>query len=324
VRIAVVGGAGFVGSHLVDALVRRKHIVLVYDNLSSAKIRGGTILGKIHRAPTQFVRGDILNYRKLSASLRSFRPDVLYHLAATAFIPSSEKYPAKTIRVNVEGTLNVMRAVQSCDTLRGVVFTSSANVYAPTERLHRESDPPAPNDVYGLSKQLSERLVDFYSRRAGLPCFLLRIVNIYGPGDRNLRLIPQIIRQLRGKTKTLRLGKLDTRRDFIYVADAVEVLVRLAPLLKTRAPVCEILNIGSGREYTGRQVMEALCGLAGIAPRCVESQSRMRNVDRPRLRCDTQRVRQLLSWKPRYGLAAGLRATLDSESLDAEPLGSEP
>jgi nucleoside-diphosphate-sugar epimerase len=212
-----------------------------------------------------------------------------------------------------------MRAAQSCETLHGVIFTSSANVYAPSARLHRESDAPAPNDVYGLSKQLSERLVHFYSQRAGCPCFLLRIVNIYGPGDKNLRLIPQILRQLNSKTKTLRLGKLDTLRDFIYVADVVEVLLRLAPLLQPRHLVCEILNVGSGLEYTGHQVVATLCRLAGIAPRCVESQSRMRTVDRQRLRCDTQRVRQLLSWKPRYDLVAGLQKTLAGSGFHVKP-----
>jgi UDP-glucose 4-epimerase len=321
-RIAVVGGAGFVGSHLVEALVRRKHSVLVYDNLSSGKIPGKAQSKFSPFRQTQFVCGDILNYRQLSATLRSFRPDALYHLAATSFIPYCEAHPAQTIRVNVQGTLNVMRAVQSCPTLRGVIFTSSANVYAPSARLHRETDPPAPLDVYALSKQLAERLVCFYGQRAGRTCFLLRLVNIYGPGDHNPHLVPQIIFELNRSAKELRLGRLDTRRDFIYVTDVVEVLRRMASLLQPepKAPLCEILNLGSGQEYSGRQIVATLCQLAGVAPKCIQSKSRMRDVDRERLRCDTQRVRKLLSWKPRYSLAAGLRKTLQASGIPVKPV----
>src|SRR5258708_34903055 len=130
-RIAIVGGAGFVGARL-SGMLRRTHRLLVYDNLFARK----TTVALDWLPEVEFIQADILNYQRLAASLRAFRPEVLYHLAAIPFIPYCEQHPARTIRMNVEGTVNVMRAAQSCASLRGVIFTSSADVYGASAQLH--------------------------------------------------------------------------------------------------------------------------------------------------------------------------------------------
>src|SRR4051812_46830482 len=145
-RIAVIGGAGFVGRHLSLALLKRSHEVLVYDNLSARADDPAWI------EPFQFALADILDRARLQAELLKFRPELIYHLAALHYIPYCDLHPEETLQVNVAGTLNLMLAAESLPQLRGLVFASSVAVYPPTDGYHTESGPAQPSDIYGLSK----------------------------------------------------------------------------------------------------------------------------------------------------------------------------
>ncbi len=307
-RIAVIGGAGFTGSHLVSALLALKNDVLVYDNKFTRE--GRTQLPWLRQVYA--AEGDITDGAKLSGELVRFAPDVICHLAALHYIPYCDQHPAETLRVNVEGTLNVMLAAQEIKLLKAVLFASSVAVYATTDDYHKESDQPAPCDIYGLSKWLGEQVVEQYARRVKVSHISLRFSNLYGPGETNPHVIPVVQGQILEGANTLHLGRTDPCRDFLYIDDLVEAILLAIPhamLQETH----QVLNLGPGRESTVQEAVEILCELSGKKIHVFREEARVRPVDRMHLRADIKRARQLLGWEPRHDLRTGLEKTFSIE-----------
>jgi UDP-glucose 4-epimerase len=303
-RIAVTGGAGFVGTHLVAALLAHGHQVLVYDNLF-ARPRKEDLpwLHDVHLA-----EGSIVDAPRLRQELRAFAPEAIFHLAALHYIPYCDQHPGETLRVNVEGTLNVMLAAGESDALKAVLFGSSVAVYAPTDRCHEETDKPQPSDVYGLSKLLAERIVEQYARQLHLSHLALRFANLYGPSETNPHVVPAVLEQLLAGAGTLRLGLTDACRDFLYIGDLVDAL--LAALdFALRREVHETINLSAGQEWSVDEAVAILCDLSGRSVSVVRDEQRVRPVDRMHLRASIARARELLGWTPRHGLRAGLEKT---------------
>ena len=212
-RIAVVGGAGFVGRHLSSALFERGQEVLVYDDLS-ARARGNDVAWL---RPLQLVQADLLDRPGLQKALASFRPDLIYHLASLHYIPYCDEHPKETLQINVEGTLNLMLVAQQLPRLRGMVFASSVAVYPPTDHYHTESGPTRPCDIYGLSKSLGEQIVEPMPGNHGQPHFGAASQYLWSrrnkppcnPGDS---------RSDTGSGLTfLHLGRTDACRDFEFL-----------------------------------------------------------------------------------------------------------
>lgn len=313
-RIAVIGGAGFTGSHLVSALLDLKNEVLVYDNCF---VRAGRA-GLPWLTQADCVEADICDGKRLRSELVRFAPDVIAHLAALHYIPDCDRRPAETLRVNVEGTLNVMLAAAELPQLKAILFASSVAVYAPTNACHDESDSPAPCDIYGLSKWLGEQVVEQYARQMKVSHLSLRFSNLYGPGETNPHVIPAVLGQLLEGAEVLRLGRTDPYRDFLYVGDLVEGILGAIPYAMRRE-THQVLNLGSGLEWTVQEAVDILCRLSGRSIRIVQEESRVRAVDRMHLRSDISRARKLLGWEPRHDLAAGLEITFAAEQA-ARPL----
>lgn len=314
-RMAVIGGGGFVGVHLVSALLDGGHDVCVYDNLFAA--RPGRELPWLQRV--QFAEADILDRERLSQEMAAFRPDILYHLAALHYIPYCDQHPSETMRVNVEGTLNVMLAASGLATLRAVIYASSVAVYAPTDCCHAESDAPGPCDIYGLSKLLGEQIVDQYARQHNLNHLALRFANIYGPGETNPHVIPILLDQLLAGADTLRVGRTDPCRDFLYVGDLVEALLAAIPAV-TGEKIHDVLNLGPGQESPVQEAIDILCRLSGRSIRMVREEGRVRAADRMHLRANIARAKKLLDWTPRHDLRRGLELTFECERRKRGPL----
>ncbi len=307
-RIAVIGGAGFTGSHLVSALLEQKHEVLVYDNRFTYPSRAE--LPWLPRVDA--IEADIRDQKKLRQELLRFAPQVVCHLAALHYIPDCDRHPAEALRVNVEGTLNVMLAAAEVGPLQAVLFASSVAVYAPTAAYHSETDLPLPSDIYGLSKWLAEQVVEQYARQRKVSHLNLRFSNLYGPGETNPHVVPTVLGQLLEGARTLQLGRTDPARDFLYVEDLVEALLLAIPYA-LRQETHQVLNLGPGREWTVQEAVDILCGLSGREIQIVRDQKHMRAVDRMHLRSDISRARQLLGWDPRHDLLAGLQKTFAAE-----------
>ena len=307
-RISIIGGAGFVGAHLVPALLGQRHQIQVYDNLFSRGQRADLSW----RSDVRFAHADITDGRRLQAELSDFDPEVIFHLAALHYIPYCDRHPEEVMRVNVEGTLQVMLAAKKAPALKGLVFASSVAVYAGDDIVHRESDVPRPSDIYGLTKLLGEQVVEQYAQELKASHLSLRLANIYGAGETNPHVIPEVLQQLLSGCETLHLGCTDRCRDFLYIDDLVEALVAAIPVAASQN-LHETVNVGPGREWAVRDAIDILCQLSGKRVQVIRDSGRVRQGERMHLRVHIERACQLLSWEPKHDLHAGLKKTFAYE-----------
>jgi len=304
-RVAVTGGCGYVGSHLCALLARRGVRVTAIDDLS---------LGSPENIPED-ARGDvdvepidILDGARLSAALTAQRPDAVFHLAAVHFIPACEADPQRAIRINVQGTESVLHACCALDALPAVVLASTAAVYAPSSESHTEEDAVGPTDIYGLTKWWAEQLGALHHSRRGLPVAVARLFNVFGPGETNPHLIPTVIHQLRQRPR-LALGDLTTRRDYVFVDDVADGLLKLAGAAGEREP--PIVNLGRGAAVSGHDVVAAIARLMNRDVQLETDTRRFRVSDRPFLNSDSRRAQRLIGWTARTDLETGLARTLE-------------
>jgi UDP-glucose 4-epimerase len=259
----------------------------------------------------RLLEGDVADAGMVRRVLAESRPEVVFHLAAHHFIPFCVAHPAETLRVNVLGTQILLDSL-SPDMARCLVFTSSADVYASGEGVHAEDDALDSSNVYGLSKLVGERLMAFAARRLPGARFLTaRLFNVYGPGETNPHVLPDILAGL-GGSKTVRLGSLEPRRDYVWVGDVVDVLLRLASYQGQYST----FNVGTG---VGSSVRHLLDGLEQVLDRAIEVEhdpAKVRPVDRPSLVADTRRTRAELGWVAHTPLVDGLRALVRAHGLD--------
>ena len=269
-RILVTGGAGFIGSHLVDALLARGHAVRVLDNLSSGK-RANLALGD-PRLELQV--GDVADSAAVETAMSGCAAVV--HLAAVASVQASVDDPVATHQSNFVGTLNVCEAMRRHG-VRRVLFASSAAVYGQNGEgaAIGEDTPKAPLTPYAADKLASEHYLDFYRRQHGLEPAIFRFFNIFGPRQDPSSPYSGVIsifveRARAGRPITL-FGDGEQTRDFVYVADLVELLLQAlaAPQVEAGA-----VNVGLGRATSLNQLLallgERLGGLPAVehaAPR---------------------------------------------------------
>ncbi len=296
----VTGGAGFIGSHLVDALASRGVAVRVLDNLSTGRREN-----LAHRSGEVELYEDDL--RDLDACRRACRGvQAVFHQAASGSVPRSIEDPATTIAVNVAGTANLFAAARDAG-VRRVVYASSAAVYGDrSEMPRREGREGAPLSPYAASKRMCEELAEIYSRCYGLEILGLRYFNVYGPRQRSdgpyASVVPRFLDACRDGRPLILHGDGGQSRDFLFVADAVR-----ANLLAWAAPaeVCgQAYNVATGRETRIRELAEIIRRLTGGGPEPVHEPARPGDI-RNSL-ADLTRCREALGYRPRYDLEAGL------------------
>jgi UDP-glucose 4-epimerase len=298
--ILVTGGAGFVGSTFVSQLLAEGRQVIVYDDLFTGR--------EPPPAPgLTVVLGDIRDGERLAAVVREHRPGAVFHLAALHFIPYCNSHPVATMEVNVVGTQAVLESCRDSGVER-LVFASSAAVYGIAARPHGEDEAPDPQDIYGLSKFLGEQQVAAFHRATGLPCVVARFFNIYGPGETNPHIIPEIFRQLADGHQTLALGNLTPRRDLIHVTDVARAL---RCFLEGEPSPYAVFNVGTGRAVSMAEVLAVLGDVLGKRIVVTQDPERMRPVDCPHLQADISRIQDAFAWQPQVTLEQGLRDLAD-------------
>jgi nucleoside-diphosphate-sugar epimerase len=304
-RLALVtGGAGFIGSHLVNALLDSGLRVRVLDDLSSGRRENLADVA----AAVEFVEGDIRSLPAVQAACAG--ADVVFHLAAVGSVPRSMKDPAHSLAVNVGGTANVLTGARDAGARR-VVYASSSSVYGDSEALpKREGEEGRPLSPYALSKKMNEELADVFGRCYGLETIGLRYFNVFGP--RQLpdgpyaAVIPRFFKAcLTGESPVI-YGDGSQSRDFTFVTDAVR-----ANLLAASAPASACgaaYNVAGGRAVTVNDLASAVQALAGGgAPPRYEPP---RTGDIPHSRADLTRARAALGFEPATGFAEGLGKSL--------------
>ena len=303
-RVFVTGGAGFVGGPLCRALKERGHELLLYDYLFN---------GRRENVPGfDLVQGDIRDAALLKSTLAGFAPDAVIHLAAIHFIPYCNAHPAEAVDVNTRGTASLLEAAKAAPPER-VIAISTAAVYAPADRAHREEDAPGPIDIYGYSKLFAEGLLQLYRRETGRAAIAVRLFNVYGLADTNPHVLPDILDQVRAGKGEIELGNLAPKRDYIHADDVAAALAALLDFEAKDNYHC--FNLGTGNEVSVTELVEAIARRLGKKIRIRSAPSRQRKVERPHLLADISRISGATGWRPRYDLARGIEKTLRDEGL---------
>jgi UDP-glucose 4-epimerase len=304
-RVVVTGGAGFIGSHLVESLLESGADVLVVDDFRLGKREH---LGAVPAGRLTVIEGDIRSAGDLRP-IADFAPDTVFHMAALHFIPYCNAHPQEALDVNILGLDAVARAVRSAP-LRAFVFPSSGAIYGFGDEPWPETAPARPDEIYGISKWMGEQIMArFHADRPELRAVVARLFNTYGPRETNPHVLPEVMKALRAG-KTIELGNLWPKRDLIYVTDTAGALVAAAQ----GAPGLEVFNVGTGTGTTIEDVMETIGEITGHPVDVRQVPERMRDGD-GHLVSDPQKLMQATGWKPEYDLEAGLRQLLASEGL---------
>jgi len=314
-RALVTGGAGFIGSHLVDALLARGDDVTILDDLSSG--REANLSGALAAGAT-LVRGDVRDGRVVAEVVAAASPDAIFHLAAQVDVRISLSDPAFDARTNVEGTVNVLEAARAGGVGRVVFASTGGAIYGETDELPTpETVEPLPMAAYGQSKFCAERYLGLYERLYGLSTIALRFGNVYGPrqdphGEAGV--IAIFCGRLVAGERPRIFGDGTQTRDYIYVADLAEAL--LAAAATTAGGV---VNIGTEVETSVLELLAVLRELHGAdAPQAELAPARAGEIDRSCL--DATRARELLGWTASTSIADGLRLTYESVAATADRL----
>jgi len=300
-KVLVTGGAGFVGSHLVDRLMNEGFEVVVLDDLSTGSL--DNVRAHTESPRFQFIRGDVRVRGVVRRALRGV--DFVFHLAAIASVDLSIRRPDLVNDVNVVGTLNLLEESRRVD-VEKFVFTSSCAVYGEPIRLPvDEEHPTRPLSPYGASKLAAEHYCDVYHRVYGLNTVVLRLFNVYGPRQERSPyggVISRFIDRLRRGLAPIIFGDGRQTRDFVYVSDVVEALM-LA--MKSKECIGTTINIGSGVEVSIRELAEKLMRIFGSRARPIFSRPRAGDVNR--MCADIRRAREVLKFEPKTPLEEGLK-----------------
>ncbi|MEM2907602.1 MAG: SDR family oxidoreductase [Candidatus Hadarchaeales archaeon] len=311
-RVLVTGGAGFIGSHVVDALVAQGHSVVVLDNLSTGN--KDNIRTHLANPDFRFIKGDIRDEKTVERSLSGV--EAVVHEAAIVSMQRSIAAPRLTRKVNVDGTLSLLEASLRAGVKR-FVYASSCAVYGDQARLPISEDAPLnPLSPYAESKVKAEELCMGYFRSHGLRTVCLRYFNVYGPRQamgQYAGVMVKFFERLRHGRPPIIYGDGEQTRDFVHVRDVVDATLRA--LTSRRAPG-EIFNVGTGRATS----INELCKVF------------LREMDRPELKpiyrpakigdirrsqADVSKAKKLLGYRPRVRLELGIKELIREWSAKA-------
>jgi UDP-glucose 4-epimerase len=303
-RILVTGGAGFIGSHLVDYLLEQKFGVTVLDNLRNGK-EENLATAKNH-PEFRFVIGDILDQKVCNDAVRG--ADVIFHLACLG-VRHSLHSPFENHRVNAEGTLNVLEAARK-NKVKRFFYISTSEIYGDIKQFPiDESGVPLPKTVYGASKLAGENYAYSYHACYGMDVTILRIFNNYGPrahyeGDAGEVIPRSIVNILYGQAPVI-FGDGSVTRDFFFVKDTARALGQLLGLSGING---EIINIGTGVEITMKELLEKLIEAMHSKLRIQYLDDRPADV--PRLWVNSEKFRRITGFTSSYTFEAGLMETI--------------
>ncbi len=323
-KIIVTGGAGFIGSHVVDAYVKAGHKVAVIDNLATGFRKN------VHPKAT-FYKADIRNLSLMEKIFRRERPEIVNHHAAIAEVVKSLRNPIPTLEVNVLGTVNILLSFgkygpasakastsgkPSADKPAGkrgnkgkFIFSSTGGaIYGEPKKIPaNESTPATPLSPYGLSKLLGEEVIAFYARQCGFDYFIFRYPNVYGPrqnpkGEAGvIAIFGRILKS--GKRPTI-FGDGTKARDYTFVGD-----IARANIITLRRGKNQTVNLGWGKKVTDQMIFDAIARETDFKEKPIYAPYRKGEVYQIAL--DASRAKKILGWAPKIKLEEGIRKELE-------------
>jgi UDP-glucose 4-epimerase len=296
-NILVTGGAGFIGSNLVDSLIEEGHHTGVIDNLSSGK------RGNVH-PQSEFFEIDIAN-PLLGEVFASFKPDLVIHHAAQIDVRRSILYPDLDAAANIMGTISLLELCRRFE-VRKIIYASSAAVYGAPQFLGiTEDHPKRPQSFYGVSKFAVEPYIDVYSQLYGLDYTILRYANVFGmrqdaKGEGGV--VSIFIDKLLRKESPIIYGNGEQTRDFIYVKDIVRANLAAIDLGSQ-----SIVNLGTNQQTSINDLLNLAALAMGEKVNPIYQEGRAGDIEHSRL--DNSLAEKVLRWEPRYSLMMGLEET---------------
>jgi NAD dependent epimerase/dehydratase len=318
-KILVTGSDGFIGSHLVEELVRRGGKVRAFVNYNSFNSWGWLDHSEPElRKGLEVFNGDVRDPHGVKHAMKGC--DVVLHLAALIAIPFSYHSPDTYIETNVKGTLNVVQAARELGVER-VIHTSTSEVYGTARFVPiTEEHPLQGQSPYSASKIAADQIAMSFYCSFGTPVTIIRPFNTYGPRQSARAFIPTVITQIASGAPTVKLGALHPTRDLSYVADTVAGFIAA---VECERSVGEVINIGSNFEISVGETAKMIADIMGVEVKIAMDEQRLRpsKSEVERLWADTTKARKLLNHIPEYagrdGLKKGLARTIEWFNLSA-------
>ncbi|WP_368293725.1 NAD-dependent 4,6-dehydratase LegB [Dehalobacter sp. TBBPA1] len=307
-KILVTGADGFIGSHLVEQLIKNGEKVKAFVYYNSFNTWGW-----LDTFPKELIEnieiftGDIRDPNGVREALREV--DEVFHLAALIAIPFSYHSPDSYVDTNIKGTLNVLQAAKDLKTKR-ILVTSTSEVYGTAQYVPiDEKHPFQGQSPYSATKIGADRLAESFYRSFKMPVTIVRPFNTYGPRQSARAVIPTVITQLLSGMAEIKLGSLTPTRDFVYVKDTAQGFIDIAASDKT---IGQEINIATQQEISIGQLAQELIDQINPQARLICDQQRLRpeKSEVNRLLGSNEKIRKLTAWEPKYSLKKGLAETI--------------
>jgi len=308
-RVLVTGADGFVGSHLTERLVNERAKVSIF--LRGTSVNGTfqysmkNISKQMQSRIQNIICGDLGSADSVEL-IRKNNPEVIFHLAANAYVPFSFEHPLEVMEANLLATLNVLEAAKKIKTINRIVVTSSSEIYgtaqyAPMDEKH----PLNPSSPYAASKLAADRYSFSYWNTYGLPIAIIRPFNTYGPRH-TYDVVPLFIKlSLKGEPLTVH-GDGKQSRDFTFVLDMVDAFLIMGSNNKA---IGETVNFGTGKDVTILELAKMIKEISGSDSQILFDDTRIAEVDR--LCCDSGKAASLFGWKAKVDIENGLRQNIE-------------
>jgi NAD dependent epimerase/dehydratase len=311
-KIFVTGADGFIGSHLVERLIKLGHKVKAFTFYNFRGSNGWLDdIDKNLSKDLQVISGDIRDYGFLEKQTKNV--DVIYHLAALIAIPYSYYSPQSYIDTNITGTYNILKSSQK-NNISKIVVTSTSEVYGTAQKVPiKENHSLSAQSPYAATKIAADQLALSFHKSFDLPVTILRPFNTYGPRQSARAVIPAIITQLVSKNKFIKIGNLAPTRDFTYVEDTVEAFI----LVLNKNIPGEVINIGNKFEISIKDILDIFKKDFNYNFNVIVDEKRVRSKKSEvfRLLASDIKAKKMLQWRPRYegvaGFKKGLAKTLE-------------
>jgi UDP-glucose 4-epimerase len=301
-KILITGGAGFIGSHLTDQLIKAGNEVIVVDNLSTGKEDNLNPKAKFYKL-------DIRD-SKIFNVFENEKPEMVFHYAAQIDIRKSTEDPIESANINILGTLNLLENCRKFGTKKIVFASSGGAIYGDAEIIPTpENYPPLPASPYGIEKLIAEHYLDFYKKSYGLNHLILRYANVYGPRQ-NSKGEAGVVAIFTDKLSKNQIpvinGDGTQTRDYVFVNDVVDAAMLALEDSKFKKP---IFNIGTGVETSVNNLYELITKEVGKDISANYAPSKIGEQKRSCL--DSSKIKKELNWQPKYNLEKGIKKTIN-------------
>ncbi len=307
-KVFVTGAEGFIGSHLVDSLIKKRINVKAFILYNSFNNWGW--LNSYSSSNSRYLQicpGNLSSYKSVYNAMKGCTHVV--HLGALIAIPYSYKSAHEYINTNVEGTLNLLEAAKELK-VKKIIHTSTSEVYGSAQHIPiLESHQINPQSPYAGSKAAADNIVNSYYKSFNLPIVTLRPFNNFGPRQSLRAIIPTILTQVIKNKRYIKLGNINSTRDFTFVDDTVQAFIKA---LKNNKCIGQTLNIGNNFEISIRNIVYEISKISGkkIKIKLDKNRLRPRNSEVDRLFASNKKVKKILKWKPKYSGLKGFKLAL--------------